>query len=96
MKKIDYSPKVQRSTIKRFGRGPTPSGIKPWTPIDTSANARNTPKLRSRVTPGGTTALKPVLQYTGEKMLGVSQMAKSNAVPVFDTAHITDIARMRR
>jgi hypothetical protein len=34
--------------------------------------------------------------YTGTKMIGVSQMAKSNAVPVFDSEHIIDIARMRR
>lgn len=34
--------------------------------------------------------------YTGTKMIGVAQMAKSNAVPVFNNDAVTDIARMRR
>ena len=34
--------------------------------------------------------------YTGTKMLGIAQMAKSNAVPVFNSDHIIEIARMRR
>jgi hypothetical protein len=34
--------------------------------------------------------------YTGTKVLGISQMAKSNAVPVFNSDHIVEIARMRR
>lgn len=36
------------------------------------------------------------MQYTGTKMLGVSQMHKSNIVPVFQEEDIEAIARMRR
>jgi hypothetical protein len=35
-------------------------------------------------------------EYTGDAVIGIAQMAKSNAVPVFDSKHIVEIARMRR
>ena len=44
----------------------------------------------------GPCSSKPSPTYTGEKMIGISQMAKSNAVPVFNIDEIIDIARMRR
>ncbi len=44
----------------------------------------------------GAVTSKAGQQYTGTAMLGISQMAKSNAVPVFNHDHIVDIARMRR
>lgn len=44
----------------------------------------------------GVAVLKTVPEYTGTEMIGISQMAKSNAVPVFNTDHVVDIARMRR
>ena len=34
--------------------------------------------------------------YTGDKMIGVGQLHKSNAVPVFSSDDAKDIARMRR
>ena len=34
--------------------------------------------------------------YTGDKMLGVSQLHKSNAVPVFSNEEIINISHMRR
>lgn len=40
--------------------------------------------------------MKATPEYTGSEMIGISQMAKSNAVPVFNSEHIVDIARMRR
>lgn len=57
---------------------------------------RSTKHIKSRGQATGVAALKPVQMYTGEEMLGISQMAKSNAVPVFNSDHIVDIARMRR
>ena len=51
--------------------------------------------LPSRVTPGGSTA--PVHKvYTGDKVLGIATMHKSNAVPVIDQAQMEEISRMRR
>ena len=39
---------------------------------------------------------KPSQYYTGDQLVGISQMAKSNAVPVFNYEHVIDISRMRR
>lgn len=44
----------------------------------------------------GPTSSKPTPTYTGSKVVGIAQMAKSNAVPVFNNDEIIDIARMRR
>ena len=41
-------------------------------------------------------ALKPAPVYTGDKMLGIAQMHKSNAVPIFKSEDAIEIARMRR
>jgi hypothetical protein len=51
--------------------------------------------IPSRVTAGGSTA--PVTKvYTGDKIIGIATMHKSNAVPVFSDEQAVDIARMRR
>jgi hypothetical protein len=57
---------------------------------------RNTThNIPSRVTEGGSTA--PVHKvYTGDKILGIATMHKSNAVPVFSDEQAVDISRMRR
>ena len=41
---------------------------------------------------------KPVRQeYTGEqRLLGIATMHKSNMVPIFDSEHAKDVAKMRR
>jgi hypothetical protein len=57
---------------------------------------RTTQKIQSRDTGWVDCVAKPLQEYTGTEMIGISQMAKSNAVPVFNSDHITDIARMRR
>ncbi len=44
----------------------------------------------------GPVSSKPSPIYTGSKVLGISQMAKSNAIPVFNQNEIIDVARMRR
>jgi hypothetical protein len=50
----------------------------------------------ARIWVTGPCASKPSPIYTGTKVVGISQMAKSNAVPVFSSDEILDIARMRR
>jgi hypothetical protein len=51
----------------------------------------------SDVIPGGSTAPKERLTYSGERrLLGVAVMHKSNMVPVFDSKDAKDIAKMRR
>ena len=57
---------------------------------------RSTSHIPSRNTGDGIANTKQIPKYTGTKIIGISQMAKSNAVPVFEQEHIIDIARMRR
>ena len=57
---------------------------------------RNTSNhIPSRVTAGGSTSSVHKV-YTGNKILGIGTMHKSNAVPVFSQEEAHDIATMRR
>jgi len=57
---------------------------------------RSTKHIPSRNTGEvGAVTHKPSPQYTGTKMLGIGQLHKSNAVPVFCDQDAIDIARMR-
>lgn len=42
------------------------------------------------------TSRKDTHRYTGDKLLGIATMHKSNAVPVFKGQDAIDIAKMRR
>ena len=56
---------------------------------------RSTSHIPSRVTAGGSTA--PIHKvYTGDKIIGIATMHKSNAVPVFSDEQAVEISRMRR
>lgn len=57
---------------------------------------RNTEKFKSFVTPGGSTAVRPSMMYTGDKIKGIGTMHKSNMVPVFSNDEAKDLASMRR
>lgn len=52
--------------------------------------------IPSRVTPGGSTALKGANTYTGSAMKGIGTLHKSNAIPIFDDSLAVDMASMRR
>ena len=53
-------------------------------------------KLPSADSGIGNATAKAIKVYTGSEMLGVCQLHKSNAVPVFRQEDILDIAKMRR
>ena len=57
---------------------------------------RVTPHIPSRVTPGGSTALKEIPRYTGGEMIGISIIHKSCLQPVFSREAAVDAASMRR
>jgi hypothetical protein len=57
---------------------------------------RSTKHLKSLGQSSGVAALKPVQMYTGDEMLGIGQLHKSNAVPIFRQQDAEDLARMRR
>lgn len=44
----------------------------------------------------GAVSSKPVQIYTGNKIIGIGTLHKSNAVPVFSDEEAKDMARMRR
>ena len=48
------------------------------------------------VNTGGNATLAPAKVYTGDKMIGIGQLHKSNAVPVFSDEEAIEISRMRR
>lgn len=57
---------------------------------------RSTKKYKSVDTGGGSTAPVQTKVYTGDKMLGVGTMHKSNMVPIFSDQEAKDISTMRR
>ena len=83
-----------------FGRGQKPK--KAWvpdTPSKTQLNTRTVPTEKSTSAKPwitGPCSSKKSPEYTGTEVIGICQMAKSNAVPVFNSDHIVEIARMRR
>lgn len=66
------------------------------TDLSIPAGRDTTAHIKSRVTTGGSTALPPAKIYTGSAMLGVAQLHKSNAIPVFRNEDVIDISKMRR
>jgi hypothetical protein len=44
----------------------------------------------------GIAVKKPIQQYTGDAMIGIGQLHKSNAIPVFSQEDAIDISKMRR
>lgn len=63
----------------------------------TAPVGRETQKIGSRDTGHlGAISSKQIPKYTGTKMLGIGQMAKSNAVPIFSKEEAVAVATMRR
>lgn len=44
----------------------------------------------------GVAVKKDIPEYTGDKMIGIGQLHKSNAVPIFKKEDAEDLAKMRR
>lgn len=62
-------------------------------PLPTRRSIRSIPSLD---TGSGSTAKRATPTYTGTAMIGIGQMHKSNAVPIFKQEDAEAIARMRR
>ena len=58
--------------------------------------SRSTHGIPSVVTGQGIAAKKPTQQYTGDAMIGIGQLHKSNGIPVFSKEEAHDLALMRR
>jgi hypothetical protein len=57
---------------------------------------RGTDHIPSRSTGIGTAVKADIPVYTGDKMIGIGTLHKSNAVPVFSDEEAHDISKMRR
>jgi hypothetical protein len=70
--------------------------VQPWTygfstPV---RGVQNVPSLNPEMM--GNATVKPKQVYTGDKILGIGTLHKSNAVPVFSVEEAQDMAKMRR
>ena len=61
--------------------------------VDPSRLTNHIPSVDTGV---GVAVKKEVQQYTGTAMLGIGQLHKSNAIPVFSKEDAVDISKMRR
>jgi len=57
---------------------------------------RSTKHIKSLGTVGGVATLAPAKVYTGSDMIGIGQLHKSNAIPIFRKSDAEDLAKMRR
>ena len=57
---------------------------------------RETQKIPSRGNGIGVAVKQPDKVYTGNMIVGIGTMHKSNAVPVFNDQHAVEISKMRR
>lgn len=65
-------------------------------PMLASSYKRESPVIPSGDTYSTFVATKREMKYTGDKLVGIATMHKSNMVPVFKQEDAEDIARMRR
>ena len=66
-------------------------------PLVYSLSVRETPKIKSLPdTVKGAISSKQIPKYTGDKIIGIGTMHKSNAVPIFSDNEAKDISSMRR
>jgi hypothetical protein len=54
------------------------------------------PRIPSLTTTGAPCVKAPDKVYTGNKMIGIGSMHKSNMVPIFSAEEAIDISKMRR
>ena len=65
-----------------------------WQP--TKSHVRETPYYPSLNTGENGATKAPAKVYTGDKMIGIATLHKSNAVPVFNNEEAVEISKMRR
>lgn len=65
-------------------------------PLEAKTLIRNAPKYPSGEGVGKALGKKQEKKYTGDKLIGIGTMHKSNMVPIFKAEDAKDIANMRR
>ena len=89
--KAKYEPanKVNRKASTKTGNGQ----YKPPAVVRRDSSS-HIPSLDTGVK--GAVTIKKPMQYTGDKIVGIGTMHKSNAVPIFSDQEAKDISSMRR
>ena len=83
---------LQRQGVPKEKRKPTKVQ-----PLVYSLSVRETQKIKSLPdTVKGAISSKQIPKYTGDKIIGIGTMHKSNAVPIFSDNEAKDISSMRR
>ena len=83
------------AVVKKYEpQKPVRSTVQPWTA--TKSYVRQTPHYPSLNTAGGLATKASPKVYTGDKVMGIATLHKSNAVPVFNNQEAVDISKMRR
>lgn len=72
------------------------SGVELKPVVQSGIVYRETPNYPSVTTSSFSTEKKDSNKYTGDKLIGIAMMHKSNLVPVFNSDHAKDISSMRR
>jgi hypothetical protein len=67
-----------------------------WKPAPATYRGANEPKIASVDTGWAPCNKAPEKVYTGTEMLGIGQLHKSNAIPIFRQQDAEDLAKMRR
>lgn len=67
-----------------------------YSPPKPSYRGANEPRIPSRDTGIGSATVAAPKVYTGDKIVGIATMHKSNMVPVFSNQEAEDISKMRR
>ena len=100
MKRLGVHPdqiemRKQKRASDWYGRRSRKVVLKPV--VQTGIYRRETPNYPSVTSTGVLVAEKRERdRYTGDKLLGISIMHKSNLVPIFSEEHAKDVSAMRR
>jgi len=84
--KDQYAPKTKLKSSR--------SSYVPPKPLRRDADKPRIPSLDTGVK--GAVNVRMPMQYTGDKIVGIGTMHKSNAVPIFSDQEAKDISSMRR
>lgn len=92
LEKYDVKPTAKvRKSIQSTSRFNPVVGAGPV--VDPKRNTSHIPSVDTGV---GLAAKAPNKQYTGDAMIGIGQLHKSNGIPVFRQEDAVDVSKMRR
>lgn len=96
-KKLNAKQRELRDSWESILKKYPSKNVKPMALKEPPVFRRETPHIPSKIETGYSCCAKPADKvYTGDKMLGIGTLHKSNAVPVFSTDEAVEISKMRR